>query len=142
MIDIKVSLSIIIPGRIMLSKEECLKTTQKAFKDKKGKVHIKDILVEDWDKMDTHSFITNGDKKKGIKPERIIYHTRKCIPARQNINISGEAYSYMIDAASCPEWVKTSMWKRMNKEQRLSSHMDRIAESFNGKVLGLHVFDD
>ena len=45
--EIKVSLNIILPGRIMLSKAECLKTTQKEItrKRKNGQSYKKVIDV-------------------------------------------------------------------------------------------------
>lgn len=48
MIDIKLNLSIELPGSTMLSKEECLKTTRKVIekKTKAGKIYKKTIEVK------------------------------------------------------------------------------------------------
>ena len=108
MSEIKLSLSIELQGSTMLSKEECLKTTHKVIekKTKAGKVYKKTIKVkvEDWDKMEKCSMkVTNRDD---TNPEIITFYTRKCKPATQSLNMSKEAYEYMIDKDSCPSWSK------------------------------------
>lgn len=108
MSEIKLSLSIELRGGIMFSKEECLKTTQKVIerKTKTGKVYKKtiEVQVEDWDKMDKHTMQVTGPN--GSDPETITFHTRKCKPATQSLNMSKEAYEYMIDKDSCPSHIE------------------------------------
>ena len=141
--EIKVSLTIELQGSTMLSKEECLKTTQKVIKKKDrktGKVYGKSVMavVEDWDKVNRH---TMKVVDKGTFSE-IVFYTRKSTPARQHITICKSAYIHMTDGNSCPEWSKKSTWIQMSKMQRLKAHMDRIAQDMGGKVLSYDILDD
>lgn len=141
--EIKVSLTIELQGSTMLSKEECLKTTQKVIKKKDrktGKVYGKSVMavVEDWDKMNRH---TMKVVDKGTFSE-IVFYTRKSKPARQHVNICKSAYIHMTEGNNCPEWCRTSIWGQMSKIQRLEAHMDRIAQDMGGKVLSYKVFED
>ena len=143
MSEIKLSLSIELQGSTMLSKEECLKTTQKVIerKTKTGKVYKKtiEVQVEDWDKMEKHTMrVTDKDD---TNPEIITFHTRKCKPATQSINICKEAYDYMT-SKECPAWSKIGTWSQMKSEQRLESHLQRIAEHLGGTVISYKVFED
>lgn len=141
--EIKVSLTIELQGSTMLSKEECLKTTQKVIKKKDrktGKVYGKSVMavVEDWDKMDRH---TMKVVDKGTSSE-IVFYTRKSKPARQHVNICKSAYIYMTEGNICPEWCRISTWRQMSKIQRLEAHMDRMAQDMGGKVLSYDILDD
>lgn len=140
--EIKVNLTIMLPGSIMPSKEECLKTTQKEIikKTKSGKVFKKviDVLEDDMDKVEKNSMRVTD--KKGKNPQVISFTTRKSRPATQSVNICKEAYIYMT-SKECPEWAKPSTWCQMNKTQRLEQHLKKIAETLKGTVLSYRVFD-
>ena len=140
--EIKVSLTIELPGAIMWSKEECLKTTHKVIekKTKAGKIYKKTIKVkvEDWDKMDEHTMKVAG----GFKPQVITFHTRKCKPAAQSLNISKEAYEYMIAKDSCRSWSKPSKWAAMSEKERLEAHLQRTVEYLGGASYTYQVFED
>lgn len=138
--EIKLSLSVELQGRTMLSKEECLKTTQKTITTKNGRKRTVTKVVEDWDKMEKHTMrVTSTD---GTNPEIITFHTRKCKPATQSLNMSEEAYKYMIDKNSCPSWLKPSKWNAMSKKERLEAHLQRIAEYLGGTSYTYQVFED
>lgn len=142
--EVKVSLTIGLPGAIMWSKEECLKTTHKMIekKTKAGKIYKKtiEVKVEDWDKMEKHTMRVTD---KGVaKPEIITFHTRKCKPATQSLNIGKEAYEYMIDKDSCPSWSKPSKWTAMSKKERLEAHLRRTVEHLGGTSYTYQVFED
>ena len=144
MIDIKLNLSIELPGSTMLSKEECLKTTHKVIekKTKAGKIYKKTIKVEveDWDKVEKHSMrVTNTN---GTYPEIITFYTRKCKPATQSLNISNEAYEHMIDGDSCPSWSKPGKWAAMSEKERLEAHLQRIVEHLGGISYTYQVLED
>ena len=142
--EIKLNLSIELPGSTMLKKEECLKTTHKVIekKTKAGKIYKKTIKVEveDWDKMEKYSMRVTD--KNGTNPEIITFHTRKCKPATQSLNISKEAYEYMIDKDSCPSWSKPGKWAAMSKKERLETHLQRTVEYLGGTLYTYQVFDD
>lgn len=144
MIDIKLNLSIELPGSTMLSKEECFKTTHKVIekKTKAGKIYKKtiEVKVEDWDKMEKHSMrVANTN---GTNPEIITFHTRKCKPATQSLNMSKEAYEYMIDKDSCPSWSKPGKWAAMSEKERLEAHLQRTVEYLGGISYAYRVFED
>ena len=144
MSEIKLSLSIELQGSTMFSKEECLKTTQKVIerKTKSGKVFKKTIYVqtEDLDKM-TKGSVRITDKN-GKNPEIITFHTRKCKPATQTINMSKEAYDYMTSKDSCLPNIKSYVWAKMNKKQRLEAHLDLVCKALKGTSYTYKVFDD
>lgn len=143
--ETKVSLTIILPGSIMFSKEECLKTAQKTIKKTNkntGKTYNKtiEVQVEDLDKMDIN-FLKVTDKKNS-NSEVITFTTRKCIPARQTLNMSEEAYKYMTDKNSCPSWSKPSKWVAMSKKERLESHLQKTVQYLGGISYTYQIFDD
>lgn len=141
--EIKLSLTIALPGSTMLSKEECLKTTQKTVerKTKGGKMYKKSIkvLVEDETKMDKNTLRISDEKGKNT--ETITFFTRRSRPASQSINLGRDAYNYMISCEP-PAWVKPKDWQRMSKKERLKNHLTRIAEGLGGKLTSYKVFDD
>lgn len=142
--EIKLSLGVELQGSTMFSKEECLKTTRKVIekKTKAGKIYKKtiEVKVEDWDKMEKHSMrVANTN---GTNPEIITFHTRKCKPATQFLNMSKEAYEYMIDKDSCPSWSKPGKWTAMSKKERLETHLQRTVEYLGGISYTYQVFED
>lgn len=144
MSEIKLSLSIELQGSTMFSREECLKTTHKVIekRTKAGRIYKKTIEVKvvDWDKMEKHSMrVANTN---GTNPEIITFHTRKCKPATQSLNMSREAYEYMIDKNSCPSWSNPSKWAAMSKKERLEAHLQRTAEYLGGTSYAYQVFED
>ena len=144
MSEIKLSLSIELRGSTMFSKEECLKTTHKVIekKTKAGKIYKKtiEVKVEDWDKMEKHSMRVTDNN--GTNPEIITFHTRKCKPATQTINMSKEAYEYMISKDSCPPCFKPREWSTMNKKERLEVHLKRTVEYLGGTSYSYQIFGD
>ena len=138
--EIKVSLTIKLPGAVMWSKEECLKTIKEVITLKNGKKKTITKVVEDWDKMDKHTF--KAVKLGKDKPETIVFYTRKCVPATQSINMNKDAYEYMTDKNSCPSWSKPSKWNSMSKKERLESHLQMITEHLDGISFTYQVFDD
>lgn len=140
MSEIKLSLSIELQGRTMFSREECLKTTQETITAKNGRKRTVTKVVEDWDKMKKHTVgVTDTN---GTNPEIITFHTRKCKPATQSLNMSKEAYEYMIDKDSCPSWSKSGKWAAMSEKERLEAHLQRTVEYLRGTSYTYQVFED
>lgn len=140
MSEIKLSLSIELRGSTMLSKEECLKTTQKAITTKNGRKRTVTKVVEDWDKMEKHSMRVTDNN--GTNPEIITFHTRKCKSATQSLNMGKEAYKYMISKGSCPPWSKPGKWAAMSEKERLEAHLQRTVEHLGGVSYTYQVFGD
>lgn len=62
-------------------------------------------------------------------------------PASQHINMSVEAYEYMISGER-PSWVKPNIWAAMNTTQRLEAHLQRTCEHVGGKSFTYEVLGD
>ena len=122
--EIKLSLTILLPGRTMLSKVDSLKKMQKGNEI---------VVVEDYDKCDK-SYVNVGKRTYTI-------HTRKHKPATQKINLGRDAYKYFI-SDECPYWCKPKVWSSLSRRQRLLMHLEGIAESLNGKLQSFEVFED
>ena len=143
MTNIKLSLSILLPGSTMFSEEESSKQLTKPVKNKsgkvvrkKGKVLTTTITVPDFDK---HDSFTLRLEQKGKAPEQIRVFTRKSKPARQVINMSDEAYQYMISKEQPAEFKGT--WNSLTIYQKLLWHCNRIAASLGGTVEDFQVLD-
>lgn len=117
--NIKISLSIALPGSVLYSKESSFENG-KPIPEKHHKEFMK---IEDG---------------KGHF-ETITVNTRKCIPAKQIINITEEAYNYFISDEKPPEY--RNDWKSMSKPARLYWHLTEIAKSRGGKMIDYKVLD-
>lgn len=113
MSEIKVRLSLEVPGATMLSSQDCEKMSKKEACD-----HTV-IVVE-------HK-VRKG-KKFVIEKTPLHINTRKSKPARQNISLSEEAYNYMIDVKEIPSITMTKVWNSLSPKQRLEYHLGLIAE--------------
>ena len=113
---IKVSLSVTLQGSVMLSQEQA-----KALeKEKEGTGY------------DTFSMRVEGKKSDGKKDvQTITVKTRKCKPASQSLNLSMDAYNYMV-SNKAPYFVKPRDWEGLTKKQRLEAHLKRIVEELGG----------
>ena len=127
MSEVKLSLSIKLPGRVMLSQESAKALEQQGLAG-----------------FTKHSLVVEMHKRMGKKvkvdKETIHFKTRNTIPAVQHINISRESYYYMIK--ECPSFIKPKDWARMSKVKKLEAHLQEIAESRGGTVLHYHIFED
>lgn len=140
MIETKISLTIILPGRTMFSKEECLKTTRKVKVLKNGKKIFKKETAEDPEKVIVHTIRVDGKKKE--KPEVIHYTTRKFRPAKQTINISRDAYEGMIDDIPRRFKNRKSYWLSLPKKSRIDFNVNELAKSLGGIVDSYVIFED
>lgn len=128
MYEIKVNLTVELPGRTMLSKQECLKQLKN------------DEIVEDFDKMEEFSlriYDPETNKRLTIKPR-----IRKCKPAIQSLNICKEAYEYMISKNSTPSSIRENTWLLMSQQSRLEYHLKEISESLGGTSFTYQVIED
>lgn len=141
--NIKLSLSIILPGSVMWSREESLKPLMKVqfnkngkpIKDKAGNVVRKEELCEDYSKHESSS-ITLSD---GKHEETVKILTRKCKPAKQVINLTQEAYDEMVNNTK-PYGFKGN-WQQLSRNQKLKWHCDQIAASLGGTVENFQVME-
>lgn len=124
--EIKVSLSVTLQGSVMLSQEQA-----KALeKEKEGTGY------------DTFSMRVEGKRSDGKKDvQTITVKTGKCKPASQSLNLSMDAYNYMV-SSEAPYFVKPRDWERLTKKQRLEAHLKRIVEELGGVSFTYAVLDN
>ena len=139
--SIKVTLSIVLPGSTMLSEQEC----SKQLKDtiiKKGKKKIITKTVYNKENNTENRIFLDYKDNDGIRHrEPLFFMTRNTIPCKKSINISKEAYDYMV-SAECPAWEKMGEWKQLSRIKRLTSHMQRICDNEGGISFEFQIFED
>ena len=139
--SIKVNLSIVLPGSTMLSEQEC----SKQLKDtiiKKGKKKIITKTVYNKEKNTENRIFLDYKDNDGIRHrEPLFFMTRNTIPCKKSINISKEAYDYMV-STECPAWEKMGEWKQLSRIKRLTSHMQRICDNEGGISFEFQIFED
>ena len=139
--SIKVNLSIVLQGSTMLSEQEC----SKQLKDtiiKKGKKKIITKTVYNKENNTENRIFLDYKDNDGIRHrEPLFFMTRNTIPCKKSINISKEAYDYMV-SSECPEWAKPGEWKQLSRIKRLTAHMQRICENERGISFEFQIFDD
>ena len=122
--EIKVSLSVTLQGSVMLSHEQA-----KALEKEKEGTGYDSFSMRIEDKV-------SGKKKV----ETIHVKTRKSRPAVQSLNLSMDAYNYMV-SGEAPYFVKARDWKRLTKKQRLEAHLNRICQELGGVSYTYAVLD-
>lgn len=123
--EIKVSLSVTLQGSVMYSQEQA-----KALeKEKVGTGY------------DTFNMRVEGLKDGKKDAETITVKTRKNKPASQSLNLSMDAYNYMV-SNEAPYFVKPRDWERLTKKQRLEAHLKRIVEELGGVSFTYAVLDN
>ena len=122
--EIKVSVSIVLQGSILFTQEEA----ETLEKEQSG------------NGFDNQTQVVENLNGKG----RMVVHykARKCRPACQSVKLCKEAYLYMIDRNSCPEWETTKKWATMSKKERLESHLKRLTKHLGGTSYTYQVFED
>lgn len=122
--EIKVSVSIVLQGSILLTQEEA-ETLEKEQPKSGFEKHTQ--VVEN----------PNGKNKQVIH-----YQTRKCRTACQSVKLCKEAYLHMIDKSACPEWEKMNKWTSKSNKERLESHLQKLTEHLGGISFTYKVFED
>lgn len=123
--EIKVSLSVILQGSVMLSHEQA-----KALEEEKVGTGYDSFSMRIEDKV-------SGKKKV----ETIHVKTRKSRPAGQSLNLSMDAYNYMV-SGEAPYFAKPRDWERLTKKQRLEAHLNRICQELGGVSYTYAVLDN
>lgn len=124
--EIKVSLSITLQGGVMYSQEQA-----KALEEEKVGTGY-----------DTFNMRVEGKKSNCREDvQTITVKTRKSKPASQSLNLSMDAYNYMV-SNEAPYFVKPRDWERLTKKQRLEAHLKRIVEELGGVSFTYAVLDN
>lgn len=136
--DIKISVTMSIPGRQMYPEKECSKTIRKkTFVPETKKVFWKKICQYDLSKCYKQSIPV----EKGTEP--IIIYPRKCVPAHQTLNMVKEAYDYFIENVPDSFKLKTKkLYVKLNPEEKVKLHLIEICRSLGGNLESFHIFED
>ena len=131
MSTVKLSVTIVLPGSVMMTSQECEENPQENYD--------RNFMLLQVKKYDYKT------KKSYFKKEPLEFKTRKCKDATQVIKMYEEAYEYMTSVA-CPEWYLPmggiNKWKKLSKEQRLEEHLNRLCKAMGGKSYTYAVYPD
>lgn len=122
--NIKISLTIELEGSTLIKGEPEVKHNT---------ITLKDLYPE--------RKFKGTEGKKVIR--RVTYKTYSLIakPAFQKINMTKEAYDYMV-SAECPSFADPKVWGRMSRDERLKAHFQRTCEHLGGKSFSYKILDD
>lgn len=152
MTDIKLSLSITLPGGVMYSQQEALKKLRKPVRNKKGKIVKKqgkavlcDVWVPDFTKNDVTEMTlrTSSEENPNVPQDtKLTVYTRKSKPAKQVINMTQEAYDNMLSKEAPYNYRgEFGLWKTLSKNQKIKWHCMQIAKSVGGEFDSFQVLD-
>ena len=118
--NIKVRLSICVPGAQMLSSQEC---------DKNPK-----------DSYDTVRITINAREKGKQVKKTYVSKVRKSRTVNQVINITEESYKYMVTTP--PANIPHKVWSNLPRKERLKCHFDLISHDLNGISYTFDILDN
>jgi hypothetical protein len=122
--ETKVRISMYVPGAQLLSSQECEKNPKESYNT--------ELL--------TLSYKT---KKGKYQKETIQIKTRKNRTIVHSLNISKDAYKYMISTQAPTERLLKSWTREYNTPmKRLNWHMSKIAEQFGATSYSFEIFED
>ena len=122
------SLTLVLPGSIMVSQQEAENKPELTMADK-------------------FSVYNEKTKKFDIVPFRI----RKCIPVKQVMKMSQDAYVAMLEESTDPKYNKIvgkskgkpiRLWDTMSEDDRIQLHCALIAKDMNAISFDFNVFED
>lgn len=126
--DTKLTLTVMVQGAKLLSEEVCQSDPENNYD-----THKLVLDVKYWDKK---------TKKNYWKKEPVFFKTRKNQLVAQTINISNDAYLSFMNPDNCPSWCSFKEWRRLQPDQRLEAHMQRLSDSLGGVSYSYTVYKD
>lgn len=128
MTEIKVSATFLLQGRTLVAEKPI---------SRKGKTKEEfQALQQEYARTHKQECINLG--KQGI----INIWVRDGKPVTQKMNLSKEAYSYMISSESYAGIATKNDWNHYSKTKKLKLHLMDIAQSINAKLLDFAVLED
>lgn len=126
--ECKVNLSITLPGVVLKTAKECAENPRESYEHQKIRV---ETVKKDPKK-----------KNKFIKSiEWLDIQVRKTKTAQQSINMTHQAYNYMV-SKECPYFMKPKDWAKMGKKARLEAHLAETCKALGGISYTYQVFED
>lgn len=131
MIEPKIRLSLYVPGAKMLSSQECDENPKENYT-------LHKLNVE---------YAEGNGKKKSIKKETLLFRTKNNRLVRQNINMSKEAYDYMVHTPVSEQYnrkinKKQKVWDTFSIDKRLRMYFDNIANDIRAVKYNYEILDD
>lgn len=83
----------------------------------------------------------NKEGLQVVKSGSIPHYSYEVKPATQHIDMSVEAYNYMI-SKECPYWINPKEWNRMGKKAKLEAQLKRTCEYLGGNSFEYEVLED
>ena len=156
--EFKLNLTMILPGRVMMSERECMRKTRKPLmgKGKKADKQVIDkegkpvwVTVKEPDPLKCDKDVLHIMKNDGTEDILVVF-TRKERPASKSVNLTNEAYEYFI-SSELPEGfhapknfkpkvspfrkpVNLQCWLSMSETERLEWHLNNICASMGGTM--------
>lgn len=127
MVDVKVSASFILPGRVLPAEPPC---SEKGKKKKKRK------------EKENNEVLYRQEIIHLRKQKPIVIQLRKPLPAKQTLHLSSVAYNYMTAVDNPVEGMKVHDWRRLSSNKRLKYHLQAIAWSLNATLESFTVLND
>ena len=135
--NVKVSLTFILPGSVMMSSQECEENPNKNYNT--HKVTLTEIKGK-------------GKHKKEIKTVYTI-KTKKSRAASQHINMSNDAYLYMLNTPTNAKFARIvrsdkksgkgkRVWDIMSEHDRLKQHFDLLANDLKAISYKYEILED
>ena len=152
MYNIAVNLIMELPGRTLMSEQECSRKVRKPL-TKKGKQVYNKKHEEVW------TTVVEADPKKthiervdisgeGDRPEFIDVRVRNAKPVRRIMNISQEAFNHFIDPDEVPynyvaplNTIKKLFWARLTVKAKLEWHLHDLCKSLGGTLVSYKVLE-
>ena len=132
MVEPKLSLTIVLPGSIMVSQQAAENKPEELTEEHKV-------------------FFKSYKSKKDKSTEVITFRTRKSIPAKQVLKMSQEAYEAMLEESTSPKYNKIvarakgkliRVWDTMSEDARIKKHCELIAKDMGAIGFSYNVLDD
>lgn len=127
MTDVKINASFILPGRVLPAEPHLLKNVKRKRKEKEEKKE-NEILYR--------------QETVRLKSKTIVVNLREGKPAKQNVNLSYEAYNFMTSPDNPIKGIKVFEWKRLTKNKRVKFHLQVLGESLGGKLEEFKILED
>lgn len=132
MVEPKLSLTLVLPGSIMVSQQVAENKPEELTEEHK-------------------MFFKNHKSKKNRSPKVITFRTRKSIPAKQVLKMSQEAYEAMLEESTSPKYNKViaevkgkiiRVWDTMSEDARIKKHCELIAHDMGAIDFSYNILDD
>ncbi len=126
MMESKISLSLFIQGANRLSSQECEENPKNSYNEHNV----------------TINYLQGKSKKQKMTKETLSIKTRKNKLVKQVINLTKEAYDYMLESSPNSKQCSTKQYHKLPYDQRLKMHFDLIANDLKAHHYTYQILED